>query len=275
MMGDSYFRYIGEDDDGKSGLLRDVWGLEDHRGGGGGGVGMGEREQQGHDQQPQQGHRRRIAVEDSVSDLDADGSDWMGEDGSLGYIPTSDMLMQQQDEEGVSVLNHQLQRIARIINASPTAAAAFSRIKWDTVENRCSPFWRPLVDVLEAALGISFRHFEVAEVVLAYSTHRGKFDHRRFLKDVFKMIQNIDASPIPVQLSQLTVYNTFSMSRPVAREETDAPTGLLEEEGADGSLDALQGVLAKVTEALVIRGPASADADFGFPPVLDKEALRK
>jgi hypothetical protein len=212
------------------------------------------------------------------SDLDADGSsEWMGDEEPAGFTISSDIQGERGD---TTVLDRQLRRIARIVDASPTAAAALSRVKWDTVENRCSPFWRPLVDVLEGALGISFQHFEVSEVVIAYSTHRGKFDHKRFLKDVFKIVQTMDSSPVPIQLSHLTLYNSFSLS-PTARKTELEPAlpasslfGSLPEAGGLISSDALEAVLVKVVQALVTRGPASSDTDFGFPPVLDKEALK-
>jgi hypothetical protein len=208
------------------------------------------------------------------SELDADGSDWMGDEEPEGFA--NDL----QEEDNSSILDRQLHRIARIVDASPTAAAALSRVKWDTVENRCSPFWRPLVDVLEGALGISFQHFEVSEVVIAYSTHRGKFDHKRFLRDVFKIVQTMDSSPVPMQLSQLTVYNSFSLTHTAKAVEkgagspSNALAGSMPGAAEVTSTDALEAVLAQVVQALVTRGPASSDADFGFPPVLDKDTLR-
>ena len=64
----------------------------------------------------------------------------------------------------------------------------FSKIKWDCVENRCSPMMRPLNVVVEESLSVSLTKQEYAEILYLYSNQRGRFQHKIFLKDIFSAV---------------------------------------------------------------------------------------
>ena len=73
--------------------------------------------------------------------------------------------------------------ICEALQGSAVNFKNFSKIRWDTVENRCSPMMRSLEDVLEEYVGLSVAWEDIASILNVYSV-RGRFQHKKFLRDV-------------------------------------------------------------------------------------------
>jgi hypothetical protein len=78
--------------------------------------------------------------------------------------------------------------ICQVLSESGPKLRAFSKIRWDVVENRCHPKMRPLGYVLSEAIGSQLSCEDAAEIVSVYSTKRGMFEQKRFVKDVINAV---------------------------------------------------------------------------------------
>lgn len=91
------------------------------------------------------------------------------------------------------VIDPVIDSICKALHRSPEAFKEFTRIKWDVVENRCSPFMRSLADVLESTLQLKCNLQDCRKVVAKYTNRRAKFQHKLFIKDVIDAMRRTAA----------------------------------------------------------------------------------
>lgn len=106
------------------------------------------------------------------------------------FTPVGSRCFEEEEELAEDTMAPCLGPICEALEKDARKFKRFSKIKWDCVENRCSPMMRPLNVVVEEALGVNLSRQDHADILYFYCNPRGRFQHKAFLKDIFNAVLN-------------------------------------------------------------------------------------
>ena len=104
-----------------------------------------------------------------------------------------------------------LEAIAEVLSGDIEAFKRFSKIKWEVVENRYSPFMKHFNVVLHDSIKLKIDTSDYRTVVIFYSNGTGRFDYKTFLNDIFTKIENLPSRIREQKSDQFKIFNKFGM----------------------------------------------------------------
>jgi hypothetical protein len=124
-----------------------------------------------------------------------------------------------QEADTVSVLRV----IADVLRSDADAFKNFSRIKWDLVENRYSPFMKRFGNVIEDAAKIQLTDVQISIIIDTYITSKGRFDYKRFLTDLLSQLGESGAGTVAGDFNSFNKFNSSAVFGRSANKKTSSP----------------------------------------------------